>query len=37
MFGQASEVRSTHQNKKRELYQYVSANSFQGTAQHADQ
>jgi len=33
MLGQTSEVSSTYQNKERRSYQYMSANSFWGTAQ----
>jgi hypothetical protein len=37
MLGQTSEVSSTHQNKKRRLYKYMSANSVRGRAQqHVD-
>jgi hypothetical protein len=35
MLGQNEGVRSPHQNKKKSLYQYMSANSFRSTAQQS--
>jgi hypothetical protein len=33
LFGQISRISSSHQNQEKSTYQYMSANSFRGTAQ----